>query len=82
MAGNDALASWSVLADNRFPFADATFGVCVSNYVVEHVENTREHLSEISRVLAPGGAYIFRTPNLYHYVGLAAHFTPHRFRSV
>jgi len=79
VADNDALVSWAVLEHDRFPFDDASFDVCVSNYVVEHVEHAREHLQEIGRVLVPGGVYIFRTPNLFHYVGLCAHFTPHAF---
>ena len=79
VAENDALSSWAVLENDRYPFNDATFDICVSNYVVEHVEHAREHLAEIDRVLVPGGAYLFRTPNLFHYVGLAANFTPHRF---
>jgi SAM-dependent methyltransferase len=79
VASNDALAGWALLEGERFPFEDGVFDVCVSNYVIEHVEDARAHLAEIRRVLAPGGAYLFRTPNLFHYVGLAAHFTPHSF---
>ena len=79
VASNDALASWALMEGPRYPFDDGAFDICVSNYVIEHVEDAQAHLVEISRVLAPGGAYLFRTPNFFHYVGLAAHFTPHSF---
>lgn len=75
---NDALASASVLRGDRFPFADASFDVAVSNYVVEHVHDPQRHLSEVWRVLRPGGAYVLRLPNLYHYVVAVSALTPHR----
>jgi len=74
---NDALAEATVLRGNRFPFEDRTFDACVSNYVVEHLGNPRDHLVEVRRVLKPGGAYVFRTPNLFHYVAVGARLTPH-----
>jgi hypothetical protein len=33
--------------------------------------------AEVTKALKPGGAFIFRTPNLYHYVSLISRFTPH-----
>jgi SAM-dependent methyltransferase len=74
---NDALASASLLTSDRFPFADESFDACVSNYVLEHVADPRAHLREVKRVLLPGGAYVVRTPNRYHYVALVASATPH-----
>ena len=79
VADNDALAGWTVLENDRFPFAEATFETCVSNYVLEHIERAQDHLREISSILAPGGAYLFRTPNLHHYVSIVSRLTPHRF---
>lgn len=35
------------------------------------------HFKEVQRVLAPGGVYIFRTVNLYHYKTIVARVTPH-----
>lgn len=52
---------------------------CVSNYVLEHVEDPHSHLVEVTRVLKPGGLYLFRTPNKFHYVSLVARITPHWF---
>jgi SAM-dependent methyltransferase len=77
--GNEFLVSATVLEGDRFPYADEMFDCCVSNYVCEHVANPWAHLSEIRRVLRPGGAYLFRTVNRFHYVALIASMTPHWF---
>jgi SAM-dependent methyltransferase len=77
--GNQHLSSSALIEGDRFPLPDAAFDLVVSNYVVEHVANPRAHLAEIERVLKPGGAYVFRTPNLVHYVAMVSRLTPHRF---
>ncbi len=74
---NDALSGFELLAGTRYPFPDASFGACVSSFVVEHVADPAAHLSEVARILAPGGSYVFRTPNRWHYVTLFASLTPH-----
>jgi SAM-dependent methyltransferase len=76
---NDALASAETLVGSRFPYPDGTFDLCVSNYVGEHIRDPQEHLREVHRVLRPNGAYVFRTPNRYHYVAAIASLTPHWF---
>jgi SAM-dependent methyltransferase len=76
---NDALTDARVLHDDTYPFADASFDACVSDYVLEHVENPLAHLREVGRVLRPGGCYLFRTPGRYHYVTLVSRLTPHAF---
>ncbi len=80
--GNKYLASTSVLQNGRSPHADGTFDLAVSNYVVEHVKDGGDHLHEVRRILKPGAFYIFRTPNLLHYVALVSRFTPHRFHQL
>jgi len=61
------------------PFEDNSVDLAVSNYVCEHIENPIQLAREINRVLRPGGLYIFRTPNLWHYVSLIAKATPQWF---
>ncbi len=77
---NDALTSATLLgADGAYPFDDGSFDACVSDYVVEHVADPVAHLGEIFRVLAPGGVYLFRTPNRWHPISLVSAATPHWF---
>jgi SAM-dependent methyltransferase len=45
------------------PFAGGTFDVILSFQVFEHVTDTSHYLSEIRRVLAPGGQLILITPD-------------------
>jgi SAM-dependent methyltransferase len=74
---NRSLHEAHMFDGGRFPFEDATFDACVSNYVLEHVADAPTHLAEVRRVLRPGGAYALRTPNLYHYVAFVSWVMPH-----
>jgi 2-polyprenyl-3-methyl-5-hydroxy-6-metoxy-1,4-benzoquinol methylase len=45
------------------PFLDNSFGVVLCSEVLEHVRNQEQSLSEIARVLQPGGLLLITTPN-------------------
>jgi len=75
--GNAYLKTASVIEGDHYPFPDASFDLAVSNFVVEHVGDAASHLREIHRVLKPDGRYVFRTPNMWHYVTLASRLTKH-----
>jgi SAM-dependent methyltransferase len=74
------------LADNRqtsgfeflfaraeaLPFRDECFSVVASNYVIEHIVDPAAHLSEVRRVLAPGGVIYLAMPN--RFAILEAHY--------
>lgn len=45
------------------PFVKGSFDVVISSDVLEHLPDVRRHITEIHRVLAPGGRYLFKTPN-------------------
>lgn len=82
LESNDALnRAWQIEGDN-YPVPESHYAACVSNYVLEHVAHPEEHLREIHRVLTPGGSYVFRTPNRFHYVALVASVTPHWFHAL
>jgi len=44
------------------PFADGTFDIVTAYDVVEHVEDDRTFVTELARVLAPGGALAVHVP--------------------
>jgi ubiquinone/menaquinone biosynthesis C-methylase UbiE len=51
-----------VVADlTRLPFADAAFDCVTCGYVLEHLPDPRVGLSELSRVLVPGGRMLLLT---------------------
>jgi SAM-dependent methyltransferase len=74
---NASLAEARIYDGGRIPFPNESFGICVSNYVLEHIADPGSHFSEVFRVLKPGGAYCFRTPNLMHYVTMGSSLLPH-----
>jgi SAM-dependent methyltransferase len=74
---NQYLADARLLDTHKYPFSDSCFDGCVSNYVLEHIADPGLHLSEVSRILRPGGVYLFRPPNRYHYIPVVSRLTPH-----
>ena len=62
----------------KFPVANATADLCVTDYVVEHVREPARFFAECHRILKPGGHLCIRTTNVRSYVGLAATLTPNR----
>jgi len=57
-----------VAADvEQLPFADETFSLVTANMVVEHVKEPGRLLREVRRVLAPGGLFLFHTPNARYF---------------
>jgi SAM-dependent methyltransferase len=51
--------------DPRLPFDDATFDLVYSTSVLEHVSDHRAALSEMARVLKPGGVSLHHFPSPY-----------------
>jgi SAM-dependent methyltransferase len=65
--------------ENGLPLADAGFDVVTANQVIEHVRRTDVMLSEIRRVLAPGGIACISSNNLsswHNVVSLALGYQP------
>jgi 2-polyprenyl-3-methyl-5-hydroxy-6-metoxy-1,4-benzoquinol methylase len=47
--------------------------------VLEHLYEPEEVFREVARVLKPGGVFLFKTPNKWHYMPTIAQLTPHGF---
>lgn len=47
----------------RLPFEDAQFDLVISFQVIEHISDVGRYLSEMRRVLRPGGIALLTTPN-------------------
>ena len=52
-----------VASGTRLPFASGRFATVVANCVVEHVPDLDALLAEVSRVLRPGGRFVFGVPS-------------------
>lgn len=63
----------------RIPWPDACFDVVIADNVLEHLSVPEAVFGEASRVLKPGGKFLFKTPNKTHYMPLIARMTPHGF---
>jgi SAM-dependent methyltransferase len=61
---------------SRLPFADESFDLVTANMVVEHLDDPRAQFAEISRVLRPGGSFLFHTPNALGYFAVLARLVP------
>ena len=64
------------------PYDNAMFDIVIAANTLEHVNHPGRVFGEVNRVLKPGGIFLVKTPNRYHYVPLISRVTPfsfHRF---
>ncbi len=61
---------------NNLPFKDGVFNLVTANMVVEHFDDPGRALKEVSRVLRPGGIFMFHTPNAYGYGTILGRLVP------
>jgi SAM-dependent methyltransferase len=59
---------WADL-DRPLDFAEATFDVVVAGELLEHLRDPQRVVSEINRVLRPGGTFVASVPNAYRLKG-------------
>ncbi|MBW1878765.1 MAG: class I SAM-dependent methyltransferase [Deltaproteobacteria bacterium] len=79
---NPCLDDARVGVGEAIPYEDATFDGVFSDNVLEHLEEPDKVFREVARVLKPGGWFVVKTPNRFHYVPLIAQVTPHRFHQL
>ncbi|MCR9090163.1 MAG: methyltransferase domain-containing protein [Algiphilus sp.] len=73
---NTSLNEAHLFDGERLPLEDESADVIFSDWVLEHVEHPSRFVSEIQRVLKPGGWFCARTPNLWGYIGIATNAVP------
>lgn len=61
---NRLLSTAAVADAMHLPFSDESFDLVTANMVLEHIEDPNAVFTEVARVLAPGGHFVFVTPNL------------------
>lgn len=62
------------------PFRNEAFDLVTANVVVEHLHRPPAALLEVRRVLAPGGIFLFHTPNALNYLVILARIIPYSLR--
>ena len=62
------------------PFKDCSFDLVTANMVVEHLDRPDVEFGEVSRVLKPGGLFIFHTPNGPGYQTVMARLIPRKLK--
>jgi SAM-dependent methyltransferase len=79
VVGNPMLDEGRVANADGIPYEDARFDVVFSDNVLEHLDEPLQVFREVARVLKPGGVFLFKTPNKWHYMPTIARLTPHGF---
>ncbi len=77
--GNSKIDHGVIGLAEHLPFRTDSFDLVVSDWVVEHLAQPEEVISEVFRVVKSGGAFVLRTGNVYHYSYAVAAVTPYWF---
>lgn len=64
----------------NLPFADSSFDLVTANMVVEHLAAPDRQFQEVSRILKPGGIFIFHTPNALGYPSIMTRLAPDKIK--
>ena len=76
---NPYLDQAKVGTGEAIPYPDGHFDLVFADNVLEHLDRPERVFAEVARVLRPGGVFLVKTPNKWHYVTLLARLTPHAF---
>jgi SAM-dependent methyltransferase len=79
VVNNPMLDEGRVANADRIPYEANRFDIVFSDNVLEHLDQPLEVFREVARVLKPGGIFLFKTPNKWHYMPTIARLTPHGF---
>jgi SAM-dependent methyltransferase len=75
---NPRIDQFRLITTSSWPIEDKSIDICISDWVIEHLEDPRALFTEGRRVLKDGGYLCIRTLNTMSYVGIAARALPSR----
>lgn len=75
---NPFMDEFHLLNNAQWPLKDNSVDLCISDCVLEHLENPDIFFSESRRVLRDAGYLCIRTPNLWNYISLIARLIPNK----
>jgi SAM-dependent methyltransferase len=75
-AQNPVIDEFRLIREGRWPLADGSVDLAVSDFVLEHVTDPEAFVGELSRVLRPGGVFIARTISRHSLLAAAARLVP------
>ncbi len=81
LAANRVISCRVVGSGEDLPFATGAFDVVASAWVLEHLDHPGLVFSEVRRVLATGGRFVFLTPNAWNYNAWMIRAIPHRWHA-
>jgi SAM-dependent methyltransferase len=81
LAANRVIAYRVVGSGEDLPFTRHAFDVVASAWVLEHLDHPGLVFAEVHRVLAPGGTFVFLTPNAWNYNAWVIRAIPHRWHA-
>lgn len=73
---NPVIDEFRLIEDDRWPLDDGSVDLVYSDWTLEHVEDPDRFVSELTRVLRPGGAFVARTVSRYSPLSLVARVVP------
>jgi SAM-dependent methyltransferase len=82
LAANAVISHRVVGSGEDLPFDAGSFDVVASAWVLEHLDHPGLVFSEVRRVLARGGNFVFLTPNAWNYNAWMIRAIPHRWHAV
>lgn len=79
VADNPYLDEAKIGTGEAIPWQDGSFDMVFADNVLEHLSDPVGVFEEVCRVLRPGGVFLFKTPNKWHYMPIIARLTPTSF---
>jgi len=79
VTSNPFLDEGRVGVGEAIPYPNCSFDLVFADNVLEHLPDPEKVFAEVVRVLRPGGLFLAKTPNTWHYMPLISRMTPHSF---